>query len=345
MNSGFDRLRDLGLQIRAMSRTESPAELFKALRDACRLVAPRGSVFLVRQGKIRGWSAFGYDPVVLESQRGFSCAMEDGWLGALVSAPDVTFAPRTGDVAGPDFGQLPAAEAVGSVVRIQGKPVALLVAERDADESPWHPEASGLLATVAQLRLELDLALRKLQGSQAPQPGVQAEEKAEPGPGPAPGATPVAAEATGLAPAPEEQAQEPPELEAARRYARLVATDIRLYNEEAVVLGRRNGDLDRRLARRQRAPLRGAHAGRRSGGALRGGGTAGRRDALVHRWDRDGPPMPGTRSRDQLRGHGDLQEIGCPPRGGCFGAPRSIVNRNRFALPCSGPVQRKNQKE
>ena len=38
-----------------------------------------------------------------------------------------------------------------------------------------------------------------------------------------------------------------PGLDAARRYARLVATDIRLYNEEAVTLGRRNGDLVKRL--------------------------------------------------------------------------------------------------
>jgi hypothetical protein len=33
-----------------------------------------------------------------------------------------------------------------------------------------------------------------------------------------------------------------------RRYARLVATDIRLYNEEAVVLGRRHRDLVDRLS-------------------------------------------------------------------------------------------------
>ena len=38
-----------------------------------------------------------------------------------------------------------------------------------------------------------------------------------------------------------------PELAAAQRFARLVATDIRLYNEEAVVLGRRNRDLAERL--------------------------------------------------------------------------------------------------
>ena len=41
--------------------------------------------------------------------------------------------------------------------------------------------------------------------------------------------------------------QAAPQLEAAKRFAKLVATDIRLYNEEAVVLGRQNGDLSDRL--------------------------------------------------------------------------------------------------
>jgi len=231
MNSGFDQLLDLERQIHAMSRTESPVELFKVLRDACRLAAPRGSVFLVRQGKTQGWSAFGYAPEVAEAQRRFNCDLTEGWLGALATATDVTCAPRPDDAVDPDFGQPPAADVVGGVVRIQGKPIALLVTERNADESPWHPEVNGLLVTMSQLRLELDLALRKMQGVQQTTQPAQ-----EP--------TPVTAE---LAPAPEEQDQEQPELEAARRYARLVATDIRLYNEEAVVLGRRNGDLDRRL--------------------------------------------------------------------------------------------------
>jgi hypothetical protein len=38
-----------------------------------------------------------------------------------------------------------------------------------------------------------------------------------------------------------------PRQDEARRFARLIATDIRLYNEEAVVVGRRQGDLLRRL--------------------------------------------------------------------------------------------------
>ena len=233
---GFDHLQDLDHQIQAMSRTESPAELFKVLRDACRLAAPRGSVFLVRQGKIQGWAAFGYEPEALDAQRQFSCSLSDGWLGTLATSPEMTSASRSDNETGPDFGQQQAAETVGSVVRIQGKPIAILVAERNADETPWHPEANGLLVTMAQLRLELDLALRKLQGtkevarSETPSPVEAAPEAA-----------------TAVAPLPEEREQEQPELEAARRYARLVATDIRLYNEEAVVLGRRNGDLDHRL--------------------------------------------------------------------------------------------------
>jgi hypothetical protein len=36
-------------------------------------------------------------------------------------------------------------------------------------------------------------------------------------------------------------------LDEARRYAKLVATDVRLYNEEAVILGRQHGDLADRL--------------------------------------------------------------------------------------------------
>jgi hypothetical protein len=45
----------------------------------------------------------------------------------------------------------------------------------------------------------------------------------------------------------EEGEPEDPALVAARRFARLVATDIRLYNEEAVMLGRKHRDLQDRL--------------------------------------------------------------------------------------------------
>jgi hypothetical protein len=106
------------------------------------------------------------------------------------------------------------------------------------------------LIRVAQLRLDLDLLRRKVEGAAAAAP--------KPAEKPEPAAQQEVAEAnspaetdppTGLspAPAPEAPGADEKQLEAARRYARLVATDIRLYNEEAVMLGRRHGDLVARL--------------------------------------------------------------------------------------------------
>ena len=242
--------RVLDLRIQAMSRAEAPAELFKALREACWLAAPRGSVFLVRQGRIEGWSAHGYETEVTAAQRKFSCGRDEGWLGALASTGEVIASKRPADVDGPDFGQPVAAETVGSAVRIQGKPIALVVVERQEGETPWHPELVGSLVSVAQLRLELDLALRRLQGAGAKRPAEKSaespiaravEQPAEEGQEFQPD------EPTGLEPAPEPPPPGETDLEPARRYARLVATDIRLYNEEAVVLGRRHGDLGIRL--------------------------------------------------------------------------------------------------
>jgi len=237
MNPDLEILRDLDLQIQAMARTESPAELFEALRNASILTSPRGSVFLVRQGRIQGWSAFGYDDDSIQAQRRFDSGLGEGWLGALAATTDLTAQFRPANAVGPDFGQPASAEAVGCAVRIQGRAVALVVCERNAGESPWHPETLKTLATVAQLRLQLDLSLRRLQAGKPARTPVEPE----------PAAAPAMEMETGLAPVPEEPRQDAPELEAARRFARLVATDIRLYNEESVVLGRRNGDLVVRL--------------------------------------------------------------------------------------------------
>jgi hypothetical protein len=257
MNAESEILRDLDLQIQAMARTESPSELFKALRAAGSLTSPRGAVFLVRQGRIKGWSAFGYDHEAMEANRRFDCGLCEGWLGALASTPDLTAQFRPSGATGPDFGQAPSSEAVGCAVRIQGRAVALIVCERNPNESPWHPETLKTLSTVAQLRLELDLSLRRLQAETpatttrpSPEPRaatVQTPTQAPPAAEPAVTPPSDLEMETGLAPAPEDPAQGQPEIEAARRFARLVATDIRLYNEEAVVLGRRNGDLEVRL--------------------------------------------------------------------------------------------------
>jgi hypothetical protein len=107
------------------------------------------------------------------------------------------------------------------------KPIAILVAERSTDEQPWLPPLLSMLIRVAELRLGLDLVRRKLKMA-AGTPVIVEQQQA------------VADEP---AASPLDDAQ----LDAARRYAKLLATDIRLYNEESVMLGRRNGDLVERL--------------------------------------------------------------------------------------------------
>jgi hypothetical protein len=238
---GFSELDALALHVAQITRASRAAEVFKGLLLGSRLAAPRAAVFLVRRGEAQGWGATGYEPSILPRQRAYCAPLGQGWLGALVAGPEDDVNSRRSAGGEPEFGQGAAAEAYGRAVRVQGKPIAVIIAERSAGEMRWFPEVLDVLVTVGGLRLELDVALRH-RGTAA----------TEPRPSPLPALadvvidpTPATIEIAAAAPS---ALDKDPALEAARRYARLVATDIRLYNEESVVLGRRNGDLLDRLA-------------------------------------------------------------------------------------------------
>jgi len=188
-----------------------------------------------------------------------------GWLAALAAEEDVRWRSLTGGESVPEFGQASFDEAVGLPVRVGGKAVAILVAERSSGEQPWSPAALSILCQAARLRLELDLAWRRLKSLQAggagptaapmreamlTEPDSRAAISTATAPSVAVATEAPAAAATELAPwsgVAAGQADADPRREEARRYARLVATDIRLYNEEAVVVGRRQRDLATRL--------------------------------------------------------------------------------------------------
>ena len=236
--------------VQSLVESQSPSDIFKVLLTGSQCAAPRAAVFLVRQGSIKGWGSIGYDEDVAKAQRAFRANADSGWLGELIADPEAGLTLRSagGD---PDFGQAAASDAAAIAVRVKGRTIALLTAERAAGESLWIPESLRLLVAVAQLRLELDLALRKLRSGRAPSAAV-AEPRAAAVP-----AEPIAkdetfepqgeaatAEIDEVPAAEDEQA----ELTVARRFAKLVATDIRLYNEELVMAGRREGDLAERLA-------------------------------------------------------------------------------------------------
>lgn len=223
--------------VRALAKADSPPDVFRSLLNATSVAAPRAAIFLVRRGRIHGWGSLGYEADVAQKQRAFSCEAGVEWAQAEASASH------------PEFGQPPAAEVFRRALMLRVKPIAILHTERRAGEEPWLPRALDVLVTVAQLRLELALAQRpqaagRPAAEEVPPPQVELQIPIPDAPAPAESA----AEVTAIRPVDETDAKNlDPEVAAAQRFARLVATDIRLYNEEAVVLGRRHRDLGERL--------------------------------------------------------------------------------------------------
>ena len=264
MNAEELSLETLEDHVRAIAVAESAADVFRALLEASRIAVPRASVFLLRQGQLKGWGAVGYPAEAARRQREYVGPPTAGWLADVLRSEPPLHTSEVG-AALLLFGQPAPSESVAMSVRVKGRPIAVMAWERLAGELPWRPAALPLLVRVAQLRLDLDLALRKLAAPAAPpassapapprpapaavfaaktagtvsQPPVRAAELAEP--------QTAVVEIAEAAPALEAPVAEDPRLAPARRYARLVATDIRLYNEEAVMLGRRDGDLAERL--------------------------------------------------------------------------------------------------
>lgn len=251
-------LENLEDHVRSLTVAESPAEVFKILLESTRLAAPRASVYLVRQNELKGWGAIGYPPDAARRQREYIGPVTEGWLGEVMKSEPPLQSTDPGSMI-PAFGQPSPGECLGVAIRLKGQSIALMVIERVEGELPWHPSILGVFVRVAQMKLDLDLLRRKLgaassrpQRPAAPAPQVVAPVDDAPVPT---AATEEKEEQVSVAEvaeaAPEPTSQDAvggsPQIEAARRYARLVATDIRLYNEESVVLGRREGDLAERL--------------------------------------------------------------------------------------------------
>ena len=255
--------------VQSLVESQSPSDIFKVLLKGSQSAAPRGAIFLVRQGVIKGWGSIGYDENVARAQRAFRTASDQGWLGELVADPDGAIRVRSSG-GNPDFGQAAPSDSAAIAIRVRGRSIAVLMAERCVGETLWLPSVLSMMVAVAQLRLELDLSLRRLKSgvlsavaAAAPQPASPVLPKetvttsVEPETvEPLPGAQTVQLEALDLEPqatvateveAVADVSAENAEVVAARRFAKLVATDIRLYNEDAVMEGRQARDLVDRL--------------------------------------------------------------------------------------------------
>src|SRR5215470_17008174 len=138
----------------------SPSEIFRALLEGTVTGAPRAAVFLLREGRWKGWNAVGYPAGAAATLRQTVLPADSGWLALLAAEEDVRWRSLSSGEAVPDFGQPHAEDTVGLPVRVGGKAVAIVMAERAGREEPWSPAALSVLCQAAKLRLELDLAWR-----------------------------------------------------------------------------------------------------------------------------------------------------------------------------------------
>ena len=145
-------LEGINRQAEAIVTADSAPAVFKALLGAVAMIAPRGAVFLIHQEGLKGWGSVGYSPDVEQRVRALSAPLAAAGLDSIL-----------GDgPGGLQFGQPAASETRCEVMRVGQRPIALLVAERGAEETPWLPGVLGLMARVAELRLALILMGKKM---------------------------------------------------------------------------------------------------------------------------------------------------------------------------------------
>jgi chemotaxis protein histidine kinase CheA len=208
--------------VRSVSDARSLSDTLNALAAAASTLAPRVALFIVNERaasrELQGWRATGFgDP----SPALLHLPADDGGLLATALSSRAPIATST--VSAPDFAAL-AAERAGLAVplTVGGKTVAVLYADDGVTGDPeapasW-PEAMQILGAHASVCLSHITAVRTTQAMRSTMSGTGR---------------------AGEAPSEEDHS--------ARRYARLLVSEIKLYNEAAVRTGREKRDLLARL--------------------------------------------------------------------------------------------------
>jgi hypothetical protein len=217
----------------AIQESGSQAEILRHLLEGEARFAGRVALFVVKGGMVNGWQGIGFDDN--EALKNVSLNGSSGLIGKAIQGRT----PASGATNEFDSGfisQVKAPAENGCMVLplvVKDKVAAVIYA--DSGTAPGGMlDASGLqaLARFAGTWLEL-AALRKAGGAAAEEAPQQA----------AAAAAPAAAAVTAAAPASEEDELH----KKARRFAKLLVEEIKLYNQAKVDEGKRQKDLYDRL--------------------------------------------------------------------------------------------------
>ena len=207
--------------IKAISAAGSLSEVLDTLAATAAHEAARAAVLLVRGWQITPWRFVGF-PDSFDVPASIEIPVADA--GVIAEALHVG-APVSGDNA-PLFAPLAAgAQCLAVPIAIGGEIVGVLYADEGfepARDTAW-PQSVEVLVSYAARCLEAITAFRSVQLTQSPpaqQDGVAPDDRSDGGEADA----------------------------AAKRYARLLVSEIKLYHEPDVLAGRRTRDLATRLS-------------------------------------------------------------------------------------------------
>ena len=233
----FERLL---ASVGALDQAASLGQVLDLLADGAAGEAPRVAVLVVQGTRVCGWRFVGF-PKIRDALSVDLAVDESGLIGRAIREGRACSGPAgPGAPAGslPAFAASPDHRATQAVpVRVGGRVTAVVYADEAAESSERLPtswaSAIQILARHAGHCLEVLTALRVSKFADSGQLALT-----EPPPVAAAERPPVAA------------AERPPvddTEDAARRYARLLLSEIKLYNETAVTAGREQKDLFERL--------------------------------------------------------------------------------------------------
>jgi hypothetical protein len=247
----------LNAAVATIADSSSQADILKATLDGIGQFAARSALYVVKGGQLTGWQSRGFanDGAIKGSQLSASSglagrAMNDREpVSAAAAEFDQEFVNKHGNPADGNATVLPLVvrDKVSAVVYVDGG------AEGRADMS-----AVRVLVRTSAMWLEI-LALRKSAGTaEAEAPAaVASAAAAEPAPAPepppmaaaaaAPAASAPAALATGGADLSGLSAEDQEVHKKAKRFAKLLVDEIKLYNQKKVEEGKKNRDLYTRL--------------------------------------------------------------------------------------------------
>ena len=196
----------------AFDGTQTLSQALEMLLQHGAAVAGRAALFLINGDRLVPWKATAIPEIDVRTVES-SIGAKDLFGRAIQSGQ---IEASGADLPAPPFARLPAGRAAVAVpLMVGGHAVAVLYADNggDAKAAPGWPDLVNILARYASATIALRTAARTLDVLRGGPDAIAADGEAE----------------------------------SARRYARLLVSEIKLYNEGAVRVGRQQRDLRRRL--------------------------------------------------------------------------------------------------